>query len=219
MELSQEQLQEIVRLSAEVGARTALTAIAGDNAELVADAARAGAEALRREQAAIRRRERARVTDRRLHNTRLLLKNYRALKEHFQNAVYTFEEDYAVGELKAGDIWKILNQNAPTEELYIESICKSATRTMIIIQHIDRMLGIYTVLCERSPMPSVQRQLRVFKARYLAEEDESLADIAEREFISTRTAERDLNLAIETITALLFGIDAINDLTGRETSS
>ena len=108
----------------------------------------------------------------------------------------------------------MLNNSAPSDEIYIESICKSATRTMIILQHLDRMLEIYAAYCDRSPMESIKRQYRVMKARYLDEPQVSMLDIADREHIHKRTAEKDLDAAIENITALIFGIDAIKDLTG-----
>lgn len=216
MELSIEQLQALVQLAARTGVEATLAVISGDQESIVRDAARAGADALRREQAAIRKQERSKTIDRRLHNTRLLLKNYRMLKQHFQNAVYTFEEEQAVGDMKPGDIWKLLNKTAPTEEIYIEAICKSATRTMIILQHLDRMLGIYAAFCDKSNMDSVKRQYRILKARYLDETQISMTEIAEREHVHKRTAEKDLDSAIESVTALIFGIDAIKDLTKGE---
>ena len=216
MELSIEQLQALVQLAARTGVEATLAVISGDQESIVRDAARAGADALRREQAAIRKQERSKTIDRRLHNTRLLLKNYRMLKQHFQNAVYTFEEEQAVGDMKPGDIWKLLNKTAPTEEIYIEAICKSATRTMIILQHLDRMLDIYAAFCDNSNMDSVKRQYRILKARYLDETQISMTEIAEREHVHKRTAEKDLDSAIESVTALIFGIDAIKDLTKGE---
>lgn len=214
MELTMEQINQIIQIAADTGAKAACAYLSGDQASVVRDAARKGAEALRKEQTAIRKRESARNIDKRLHNTRLLLKNYRMLKEHFQNAIYTVDEERAIGELKPGDIWKMLNSSAPTDEIYIESICKSATRTMIILQHLDRMLDIYAVFCDRSQMESLKRQYRVMKARYLDEPQISMSEIADREHIHKRTAEKDLDAAIESITALIFGIDAIKDLTG-----
>lgn len=216
MELSIEQLQALVQLAAKTGVEATLAVISGDQESIVRDAAKAGADALRREQAAIRKQERSKTIDRRLHNTRLLLKNYRMLKQHFQNAVYTFEEEQAVGDMKPGDIWKLLNKTAPTEEIYIEAICKSATRTMIILQHLDRMLGIYAAFCDKSNMDSVKRQYRILKARYLDETQIPMTEIAEREHVHKRTAEKDLDSAIESVTALIFGIDAIKDLTKGE---
>jgi len=214
MELSMQQLEQLIQLAGNTGAQAAYAVLAGDQGSIVRDAARKGAEALKKEQTAIRKRESAKNIDKRLHNTRLLLKNYRMLKEHFTNAIFTLDEERAIDELKPGDIWKLLNNSAPSDEIYIESICKSATRTMIILQHLDRMLEIYAAFCDRSPMESIKRQYRVMKARYLDEPQVSMSDIADREHIHKRTAEKDLDAAIESITALIFGIDAIKDLTG-----
>ena len=214
MELTMEQLEWLVQLAANTGAQAAYAYLAGDQGSVVRDAARKGADALKREQTAIRKRERSAHIDKRLHNTRLLLKNYRKLKEHFENAIYTLEEERAVGEMKPGEIWKLLSNSEPDDEIFIESICKSATRTMIILQHLDRMLEIYEAFCEHSSMESLKRQCRVMKARYLEEPQVSMSDIADREHIHKRTAEKDLDAAIESITALIFGIDAIKDLTG-----
>lgn len=214
LELSMEQLERLVQLAANTGAQAAYAMLSGDQGAIVRDAARKGADALKREQNAIRKRERAEHIDKRLHNTRLLLKNYRMLKEHFTNAVFTLEEERAVGELKPGEIWRLLSNSEPNDEVFIESICKSATRTMIILQHLDKMLEIYEAFCEHSSMESLKRQYRVLRARYLEEPQVSMLEIADREHIHKRTAEKDLDAAIEGITALIFGIDAIKDLTG-----
>lgn len=216
MELSLEQLRELMGYAARAGAQAACALIAGNMETIVRDTARAGAEALKREQKAIRKRENAEHIDRRLHNTRLLLKNYWMLKQHFQNAVYSFEEEANDTEIKPGDLWKLLNQTTPTDEIYIESICKSATRTMLIIQHVDRMLDIYAAACERSAMDSMKRQYRILQARYLDDSPLPMTEIAEREHIHRRTAEKDLDAAIEGLTALIFGFDAIKDLTKGE---
>lgn len=214
MELTQEQLRWIVETSARTAVEATLQTLEGEcTVQVVRDACKAGAEAVAKEQTAIRRRERSRSIDKRLHNTRLLLKNYRLLKEHFTNAVYEFEEEQSIDEMKPGDLWRLLNESVP-EEVYIESICKSATRTMIILQHVEKMLGIYEAYCNTSPMESAKRQYRILRARYLDNEPLSMLDIAEREHIHKRTAERDLDAAIEGLTALIFGIDSIKDLTG-----
>jgi len=124
------------------------------------------------------------------------------------------DEEIAAIEDEPGYLFKLLTNETGSNEIYIESIQKSATRTMITLQHLDRMLDIYAAMCDRSPMESVKRQYRVMKARYLEEPQVSMSDIADREHIHKRTAEKDLDAAIECITALIFGIDAIKDLTG-----
>lgn len=215
MELSEELIQKIIRLATETAVKVTTELLEDEQmAARLREACRKGEKAVLTEQTAIRKRERKRHIDRRLHNTRLLLKNYRMLKAHFTNAVYRFEEEELSGELKPGDIWEMLNSNVDPEEIYIEAICKSAARTMVIIQHIDKMLGLYSAYCDSSPMESVKRQCRILHARYLDEPQVSMADIAEREHVHRRTAEKDLDAAIESLTAIIFGIDAIKDLSG-----
>lgn len=213
-------LEQIIRLAAETGAKAAIAVLeqSGDAAiketveEIARKAAQAGAEALEAEKAAIRKKERGKTMDRRLYNTRLLLKHYRDLKAHFENAVYEFDQEQAA---KPGEIWEIMNRSTGSEEVYIESIKRSAMRTMIIIQHIERITDIYAAYCERSELQSVKRQYRILKMRYLDPKPLPMNEIADIEHVHKRTAERDLDAAIESVTALLFGVDAIMQTHGR----
>ena len=223
MELSMEQLSQLVQIAADTGAQAALAAL-GDGSsrtfqklsasvtQIVTAAALQGVKDLDKEKADVRRKASEKVMDKRLYNTRLLLKHYRDLKIHFENAVFEFDTKQAAAESTPGEIWKILNNTATNEEVYIESIRKSAMRTMIIIQHIDRILGIYEAVCDKSGLESEKRQYRILTARYLDEHQSSIAEIADREHIHRRTAEKDLDAAIASVTALIFGVDAIKTL-------
>lgn len=208
-------IQEVVKLAAETGAITALSMIdkCADGAmkqtieSVVAEATRAGAHAVEKERVNIRKKEKAKAMDRRMYNTRLLLRNYNSLKAHCESAVYEIatQDD----EPAPGEIWDMLNRSIRNEEVYIDSIKRSAMRTMIILRHIERMLDIYAAYCDKSPMQSVKRQYRVLNAKYLIEEPMSVNAIADREHIHPRTVDKDLDAAVECVTALLFGIDAI----------
>lgn len=215
-------LEQVIRLAAETGARAALAALdaSGQGAlrqtvdEIVAKAAKESVRAIERERAAIRRRESRKASDNRLYNTRLLLKNYRQLKAHFENAVYEFEEE-ETGAPSPGEIWDIMNAASGSEEVYIESIRRSSMRTMIIIRHIEKILSLYEIYCANGNMESLQRQYRILRMRYLDEQPLPMTEIAEREHVSRRTAERDLDAAIKDVTALLFGVDAVMQTEGK----
>jgi len=219
MELSMEQLSQLVQIAANTGAKAAFAVLDGNGeafhklessvTQIVTAAALQGLEQLDKEKAVVRKKESSKLMDRRLYNTRLLLKHYRDLKIHFESAVFEFDAKQAEAESTPGEIWKILNRSAASEEVYIESIRKSAMRTMIIIQHIDRILDIYAAVCEKSNMESEKRQYRILSARYLEDVPSPINEIAEREHIHRRTAEKDLDAAIASVTALIFGIDAI----------
>ena len=124
MELSMEQLEMLIQLAANTGAQAACAFLAGDQGAIVRDAARKGADALKREQTAIRKRERSEHIDKRLHNTRLLLKNYRMLKEHFQNAVYAFDEEMAAMEDRA--IFDLVKQGMGAREQPLQVLITTA---------------------------------------------------------------------------------------------
>ena len=146
--------------------------------------------------------------DRRLHNTKLLLRNYRMLMEHYMNAVY--EGSYAKEEAaEFADIMELMSNYASDEEVYVESIKKSAARTAIIMEHINKMLGIYAVYCERSEREERRRHYRVINAVFLAEEPTTVAEVAREENVDKRTVYKDIDAACETLTSLIFGIDGI----------
>ena len=155
--------------------------------------------------------ERKKVTrewhDRRLRNTKLLLQNYRRLIEHYENAVYdaaTLEEEYTVTEM-----FELMSQYVYDNDLYVESIKKSAARTHIIMEHLLKMLELYKVYCNEAPRGDYKRRWRVIVALYLAEKPSTVERVAAQEHVAERTIYRDIDAVCEELSALLFGIDGI----------
>ena len=175
--------------------------------KLAADSAKAGAEAAKKAALAVQEEEMRQQRDSRLHNTKLLMKNYRRLKTHFESAVYEFDAE--TDENADGMIWRIMSDHYGNDQQFIDSIWRSAARTMIMIQHVDKMLDMYRVMCARASSDAAARRYRVLYARYIADEESTMADIADREAINKRTAEKDLNAAISDISYLLFGVDGM----------
>lgn len=204
-------LEKVIQIAAEEGAKVAMRMLQQDSGsaikaaleKMAAEAVQAGAEAVK----AIQEDERQTMRDSRLHNTRLLLKHYRSLKLHFTEAVYEFDEEHS--ESATGMIWEIMSIHYDREQAFVDSIWKSAARTGLMIQHIDRMLDFYRISCERSGRESDRRQWRILYARYLGDTPKSMQQIADDEHIHKRTAEKDLDCAIQSVSALLFGLDAI----------
>lgn len=95
------------------------------------------------------------------------------------------------------------------ENLKVESIMKSAARTQLIMRHVNRMLGIYKVVCENSVDEGEQRHYRVIEALYLRDRPLSPTAVAEREKIDKRTVYKDVDAACATLSAMIFGIDGI----------
>lgn len=143
--------------------------------------------------------------DKKLRNTKLLLKNYRQLVKHSEKAIFEaahIEDDVLQNVLEAMG-------GSSSGEYYIKSIRASAIRTRIMIEHINAMLEIYRKYCEQSNSAEDMRRLRVINGLYINEPAQTAKQIAEAESVDIRTIYYDVNIAVEKITFLLFGIDGL----------
>lgn len=143
--------------------------------------------------------------DRRLRNTKLLLRNYRMLKAHCESAVY----EAAQLDVSEVDILELMESVFTDDEMYVESIKRSAERTYLIMSHVNEMLRIYEIYCSTSGTIEDRRRYDALHARYISEEPMTIAEIAEKENVDNSTVYRDLNMAVEKLSALLFGIDGL----------
>lgn len=175
-------LEDIMRMAAEAGAKAAL-------------------ETLDREK---KKAQKSRY-DRRIRNTKLLLRNYRMFKDHVENAVFDAEQL----DENAIDILDLMWDPSNNSDAYVESIKNSVTRTAIIMRHITDMLSLYETYCYRTGKPEDQRRYRVVEALYIAEEPIPIHEIAQNEGIDSRTVYKDVDIAVEKLSALIFGIDGL----------
>lgn len=139
--------------------------------------------------------------DKRLRNTRLLLKHYSYFRNHADEAIYKSSQLNAVDILDEIDDCR--------SDVYIQSIKKSATKTAIVISHINNMLEIYESFALKKG-DSELRKLRVLRAFYF--EQMRMSDIAINENVVERTCTRDLCDAVNTLSALIFGIDSVHEM-------
>lgn len=152
-----------------------------------------------------RKKELGKRADRRLRNTKLLLRNYHMLKEHAENSVFgrVQMKESALDILES--MMSIYN-----DEVIIQSIKNSATRTAIIVSHIETMFGLYAVYCEKSTNREIDmRRYDVVWNMYMAEKALSAKEIAEKMHMSKDNVYADLRVAIERLTALIFGVDGL----------
>lgn len=147
--------------------------------------------------------------DKRLFNTRLLLKNYRALNAHINSAVFEQKKIDEYMQESANDILELMWQKTDSD-IVINSIKQSVERTKIIMAHVDMMLELYETFCMKSKKAEDKRRWRVTKAMYLDAEISSAEKIAKREHIDKRTVYRDIDAAVERISALIFGVSGLN---------
>lgn len=143
--------------------------------------------------------------DRRLRNTKLLLRNYHMLKEHAENSVFgriQMEES-------ALDILESM-MSMYDNEVIIESIKRSVTRTAVIVSHIETMFGLYEAYCSNAPNREIEmRRYEVVWDMYMADNTLSAKEIAEKQHMSKDNVYADLRVATERLTALIFGVDGL----------
>ena len=181
--LTQGQLKDIYEKAAAIGANEAL-------------------KTFRQEQ----KKEYSRRADRRLRNTKLLLRNYHMLKEHAENSVFgrTQMEESALDILES-------MMSMYDNEVIIESLKRSATRTAVIVSHIETMFGLYAAYCDKSPNRDIEmRRYEVLWDMYMAEDTLSAKEVAEKQHVSKDTVYTDIRMATEKLTALIFGVDGLN---------
>ncbi len=180
--VSQSQLQKIYEKAAEIGAREAIKTFEQE-----------------------RKKEYKQHGNRRLRNTKLLLRNYHMLKEHAENSVFGRTQM----EESAADILESM-MSMYDNEVIIDSIRRSASRTAIIVSHIEVMLGLYESYCEKSTSSEVdKRRYNVIWDRYMAEHPLNAKEIAAKYNMSRENVYSDLNIAIERLSALIFGVDGM----------
>jgi hypothetical protein len=168
--------------------------------------ARAGIEAFERAKRVANRD----LTDRRLRNVKLLLRNYRAFKDHVDHAVAESSLD-DINE-SALEILELMSDRASDGVVFVDSIKRSIARTRTIVEHIDVMLDLYKLYCERSPKPEEMRAYRCIYKLYLDRDTIPVPtpdEVAEEEGIDVRTLYRDIDRASERLAALIFGIDGM----------
>ena len=180
--LTHEQLKDIYEKAATIGAKEALKIFEQE-----------------------RKKEQGKRVARRLRNTKLLLRNYHMLKEHAENSVFgrTQMEESAIDILES-------MMSVYDNEVIIESIKRSATRTAIIVSHIEVMFGLYHSYCEHTSSREIDlRRYEVAWDMYMADKTLSAKEIAEKQNISTRNVYEDIKMATERLSALIFGVDGL----------
>jgi len=147
-----------------------------------------------------KQKERRRRADRRLRDTKRLMRNYREIKIHAGNAIASLTE------VVNDDYEFFHNLMSDGDKIDVEAIVRSKAKSAIMLAHVDAMLQVYQIMCYGSVKPEDQRRYRVLEARYLIETPLPVHKIAEQENIDTRTVYKDIDVACEKMSALLFGI-------------
>lgn len=180
--LTHEQLKDIYENAAAIGAKEALKMFEQE-----------------------RKKEQGKRANRRLRNTKLLLRNYHMLKEHAENSVFgrTQMEESAIDILES-------MMSMYDNEVIIESIKRSATRTAVIVSHIETMFRLYEAYCGNAPNREIEmRRYEVVWDMYMADIVLSAKEIATKQHMSKDNVYADLRVATERLSALMFGVDGL----------
>lgn len=129
------------------------------------------------------------------HNTRLLLRHYNDLVSHVNNAI----DDVNKLEQDLEDM-----EELDRDELYILSIKKSKSKTLIMIAHIDMALELLKKKQYKLCSPEKYRALELF---YLKEK--TYEDVAGKLNCGVVTARRWINEMINELSIYLFGIEGL----------
>lgn len=153
--------------------------------------------------------------DKQIYNTRLLLENYKMFKVAADNVIFDLskldEESESAFEI-LDSMWQRFGTGK--EEVKVQSLVKSSTRTRIIFEHISNMLYLYKSFCYNSGKDENIYKWQVIQALYIddlkiSSKSEIRMHLAEKFFTNTRTIYRWQLDAIEKLSVLLFGIDAL----------
>lgn len=154
-----------------------------------------------------KKKEREERRDWRLRNTRLLLENLQNFKDHADKSVFDVRR---VLESAQNDPEGVYSQQLSNrQDIYLEGLAISAGRTETLVQQTESMLELYRLQCEKGS-DEKQRRYRVLKAYSLDGKD--YQQIVEEESISKSTVFRDIEIAVEELSVLLFGADIFYDL-------
>lgn len=199
IEASMRELDE--KLQAAVNLGVTIGAAAGADV-----GAKAAVKAVERERKAYRKKQ----YDWKYQNTKLLLRNYRRLNAYYENAIISIEDAEEADE-SFEDIMRNMGRPAD-EEIFVESIQKNYLATRIIMTHVNKMLGCYEIMCERSNRQDDKRHWRVLEGLYLSENYTTAEQIAKQEHIDKRTVYKDIDVCAADLTALFFGVGGIERL-------
>lgn len=165
--------------------------------EQIKIAARIGAETFRDSQLKMKKSD----YEKKLRNTKLILENYRYLEDHVNVGLPKLDtEDEATVAMM------------PKWELSVYALIGYQSRSKLMIKYIDLVLDQYEEECKRSNDEMQKRRYRVVRALFLNRKTINRDRCAELFNIDHRTVNRDVQAAVHDLSILLWGADAINDM-------
>lgn len=138
------------------------------------------------------------------HNTKLLMKHYNDLKEHVRRGISDIRELEEARKEVEDCNGKIDDLYINTDELFIESIKKSKSKSIIMIAHIDAAL--FALKSKHKNKGTIEKYLAL--ENYFIKE-KTYEEISEILNCGVNTPRRWINELINELGVYLFGIDSI----------
>lgn len=140
--------------------------------------------------------------DHRLHNTKLLLKKYRQLKAHI---------DTETPKLK---LTSVEEERLKDSDFALLSVIRSKAKSKQLMMQVDAYLDAYRNLCsnqgkDRNMAEEAWRRYMVIDYLYTGPKKLKATEIAELYHYDVRTVYKDCNKAINELSVIFFGVDAI----------
>lgn len=137
-------------------------------------------------------------------NTKKLLKNYSKFIEHYNIAEFTAS---TLVDQDLLDTLGVKLDQSDIGDVYVKSMFQTKERTAVMLQHINRVLDFYKHTGIEEHDQNKQRRYKVIRKMYV--ERMTTENIAKELNIDESTVFRDIGKAIDEISPLLFGIDAL----------
>lgn len=173
--------------------------------------AEAGAAAVVKVSERERKRLQRQQTDKRYHDTKLLIRKYRQLNEYYQNAVFDADEAEETDE-DFEEIMRSFGVSFRNEEITADSIKRNYLVTRVVMTHINKMLGVFRAMCEKSGRASDKRRWRILYSLHLSDTPTTAEELAKQENISKRAVYDIVDRCIPDLTVLFYGISGIDEL-------
>lgn len=141
------------------------------------------------------------------HNTKRLLKNYSKFVEHYKQTEFVAEA-LVDGEL-LDFVYDKLDESCDNAagDVYIKSLFRTKERTSIILNHITKSINYLEESAIEEHNGKKQRVSKVIKMMYI--DGNTAEEIAEKLNVDRSTVFKDINIGIEELSPLLFGIDGL----------
>lgn len=137
--------------------------------------------------------EACRRKEKRLHNVKLLMENYIRIKQSITE-VKEYEEQHS----------DLTPEQMMSSEYLIASLNESRIRSRVMIDHVNKTLEVYRFICDLERVPERYGMLIDKHVHNL-----DVWRMEEKYSVSRRTVYRQLDEAYQTLSVLLFGIDAV----------